>query len=312
MAAPPSLRRGATRVAVIGPGAVGGAVAGWLAARAGCVVELWARTPFDELVVESPTGTLRARPRIVTRPADATPPDVVLLATKTYDVDAAAAWLEAVGGHATIAVLQNGVEQVERLAPHVDPARVVPVVVDVPADRLGPGHVRARRRGGLTIPDVERGRALAALFEGTEVAVGLTHDIRTAAWRKLCFNVGGAVCALTDRPAGVVAREDVGALFRGLVAECVAVGRAEGAALEDGLPERMLEGQRRAAPETVNSLLADRRAGRRMEIDARNGVVVRRGRVHGIATPLNAMAVTLLEVASSPAVPPVVLPGAAR
>jgi 2-dehydropantoate 2-reductase len=36
-------------------------------------------------------------------------------------------------------------------------------------------------------------------------------------------------------------------------------------------------------------------AGRRMETDARNGVIVRLGEKHGIATPLNWMAVTVLE-----------------
>jgi 2-dehydropantoate 2-reductase len=45
----------------------------------------------------------------------------------------------------------------------------------------------------------------------------------------------------------------------------------------------------------VNSLLADRIAGRRMETDARNGVIVRLGEKHGIATPLNRMAVAVLE-----------------
>lgn len=300
------------RVAVIGPGAVGGTVAAWLATDPRHQVEVWARTPFDELQVETPVGPLRARLRVVTDPAHAVPPDWALLATKAYDVDAAAGWLTALGRGARIGVLQNGVEHVERLAAHVDAARVTPVVVDCPADRIAPGRVRQRRHATLVVPASTDGRALADLFAATRIGVTLADDFRTAAWRKLCFNVGGAVCALTDRPAGVTAREDVGELLRGLVAECVVVGRAEGAALEDGIPERTLEGHRRAAPDGVNSMLADRRAGRRMEIDARNGVVVRRGRAHGIATPLNAMAVTLLEVASSPGGPPVVLPAAAR
>jgi 2-dehydropantoate 2-reductase len=75
----------------------------------------------------------------------------------------------------------------------------------------------------------------------------------------------------------------------------VAVGRAEGAALSDTLGEEILSYYRGAAPDAVNSLLADRLAGRRMETDARNGAIVRKGEKHGIPTPLNRMAVTLLE-----------------
>jgi ketopantoate reductase len=44
-------------------------------------------------------------------------------------------------------------------------------------------------------------------------------------------------------------------------------------------------------------MLADRRAGRPMEIDARNGVIVRYGREHGIPTPMNALMVAMLEAA---------------
>jgi 2-dehydropantoate 2-reductase len=43
---------------------------------------------------------------------------------------------------------------------------------------------------------------------------------------------------------------------------------------------------------------ADRIAGRQMEIDARNGAVVRFGRKHGIATPVNQMIVALLDAAA--------------
>lgn len=300
------------RVAVLGPGAVGATIAAWLATDPRHEVELWARTPFDVLNVETPDGPLRPLLRMVTDPLAAIPPEWVLIATKTYDAEGAAVWLHALGDEARVAVLQNGVEHVERWAPHVEAERITPVVVDCPADRLAPGHVRQRRHATLLVPASADGRDLVDLFGGTPVAVSLTEDHRTAAWRKLCFNVGGAVCALTDRPAGVTARADVGELLRGLVAECVAVGRAEGAALEDGIPEHVFAGHRRAAPGSVNSLLADRRAGRRMEVDARNGVVVRRGRVHGIPTPLNAMAVTLLEVAASGDGPGVVLAAAAR
>jgi 2-dehydropantoate 2-reductase len=81
------------------------------------------------------------------------------------------------------------------------------------------------------------------------------------------------------------------------VAECVAVGRAEGADLADDLPQQVVAGYRAGPADGVNSLHADRLAGRPMEIDARNGVIVRKGAAHGIATPVNAMVVALLKAA---------------
>jgi 2-dehydropantoate 2-reductase len=79
-----------------------------------------------------------------------------------------------------------------------------------------------------------------------------------------------------------------------IVRECIAVGRAEGAMLADSVPEDVLAAYRRSAPDGINSLHADRLAGRPMEIDARNGVIVRLGKKHGIPTPSNSMAVALL------------------
>ena len=59
--------------------------------------------------------------------------------------------------------------------------------------------------------------------------------------------------------------------------------------------QQVLDGYRAQPPDSVNSMLADRMAGRLMEIDARNGVIVRKGEKHDIGTPLNRMAVALLK-----------------
>jgi 2-dehydropantoate 2-reductase len=87
----------------------------------------------------------------------------------------------------------------------------------------------------------------------------------------------------------------MGRIAMEMVAECVAVGRAEGAQLDDNLLEQVINIYRALPEDSVNSLLADRLAGRQMETDARNGAIVRKGEKHGIATPLNRMAVALLE-----------------
>jgi 2-dehydropantoate 2-reductase len=86
----------------------------------------------------------------------------------------------------------------------------------------------------------------------------------------------------------------VAELMRALIRECIAVGRADGAVLDDALADVLVEGYRRAPPDSINSLHADRLAGRPMEIAARNGAIVRKGIAHGIPTPLNQAIVTLL------------------
>jgi 2-dehydropantoate 2-reductase len=147
----------------------------------------------------------------------------------------------------------------------------------------------------MRLEDSAAGAAFAALFSGSKAQVELTSDFLSAAWRKLCINSAGVISALTLKPAGVLRDEAVGEVALGLIAECVAVGRAEGAALDDATGERILAGYRAGSPDSINSLLADRLANRATEIDARNGVIVRRGLKHNIPTPLNAMAVALFK-----------------
>ena len=284
-------------IAIVGPGAIGGILAAWLAQDPHNEVTVCARTAFDHLEVETPEGRIEASPRVLTDPAHATPVDWVLIATKAYDAEASARWLTGLRRADTpVVVLQNGVEHVERFAPYVARDSIVHAVIDCPAERSAPGRMRQRGPSWIVVPDSEQGRAFVELFAKTNFEVS-TGDFTTRAWGKLCINAPGAISAILLKPTGVIELEPIAELTRGIVRECLAVGRAEGAVLDDGIVERVVDGARRAPADSINSLLADRLAGRRMEIDARNGAVVRFGRKHGIPTPLNEMAATLLVAA---------------
>lgn len=273
------------RIAVIGAGAIGGTLAAWLAQTHD--VTVCARSPLTDLEVMREEGVIRATPLVLTDPAAATPVDWVLCTTKTYDCESAAAWLPGLmGPEARLAVIQNGVEQRERF-PQVSRDRTVPVIIDLPAERTAPGRLVQRRNGTIHVPDDANGVAFAALFAGTVIDAQTTSDFVTAAWRKLAINCSGIVSALTLRPAEVANDEGIAEVMRGLVRECIAVGRLEGADLPDKLADQVVKWTTLAHPQSVNSIQADRMAGRRTEVDARNLVIVRLGEKHGVATPLN-------------------------
>jgi 2-dehydropantoate 2-reductase len=287
-----------TRVAIVGPGAIGGTVAAWLAQSPELEILLCARTRFEALTLEAPGRTIEAELPVLTDPAAAREADWVLVCTKTYDSPGAAAWLARLAGPGTrVAILQNGVEHVERFEPFVPRARLLPAVVNIPAERTAPGRILQRLNGAIVVPAGADGDAFVRLFAYCPIAVSTTADFLTAAWEKLTLNCTGAVNALILKPNGIVHDPAVAGLMRALMEECIAVGRAEGARLSDDLPERVLEGCRRGPADSVNSMHADRLAGRPMEVDARNGIIVRRAARHGIPAPLNALMTTLLEAA---------------
>lgn len=283
------------KIAIVGPGAIGAVLAACLDRVTSEPIVLCARRPVEGLEVETSAGVISPRIEVVVDPAKAPPVDWVLVTTKAYDAAGAARWVGPLcsqGGYA--AILQNGVEHRERFAGVLPPDRIVPVVVDCPAERVSPVRIRQRDVLLMTVQDDPAGRAFARLFAGSEAVLKLTDDWKTAAWRKLCINAAGVVCGLTRKPNGVVRDEAMGEVVRQILREVIAVGRAEGAVLGDELVESVLAAARKASPDGVNSLLADRLAGRPTEIDARNGVIVRLGRKHGVPTPCNEMAVALI------------------
>ena len=285
---------GKSSIAVVGPGAIGCVVAAWLA-DGGHEVTVCARTPFADLVIETPDGPLGASPRVIADPAEAQPVDWVLVATKAYDVSSAAPWLTKLMGPATrVAVLQNGVTHLERFRSLVPVERIVPVVVNIPANRSAPGRVTQGAYGTLFAPAGANGEAFAALFTKSKITAGTDPDFVSRLWTKLCLNATGAIPTLTLTATGEAWSDGLERLVRAVAEETAAVARAEGATIPQSVIEQIVSSAQKARPGGVNSMHADRLAGHPMEIEERNGVVVARGKTHGIPTPVSEVIVELL------------------
>lgn len=289
-------------LAVLGVGAIGGAVAADLM-DLGHEIALCSRSPFDRLIVTRPDGVTRAETRSLTDPSEVESDfNWVLLATKAHQTAQAKPWLDVLCGSRTrVAVLQNGVDHIERVKPLVPRETViVPVVIQLPAEKVAPGVIEQSRSGMLFTPDSDAGRDFGALFEGGRIVVETSADFLSQSWWKLLSNAAiGGICALTLQPNRAVGESGARELALALMREIVEVGRAEGARLPDDAPEKVLRRILSAAPDHWSSISVDRREGRAMEWEVRNAVVSKRGRRHGIETPLNDAIVALLKLADS-------------
>ncbi|MEV0901722.1 2-dehydropantoate 2-reductase [Actinoplanes sp. NPDC049802] len=311
------------RVAVIGAGAVGTVVAA-AAVDAGHDVVVCARRRPPRLVVERADSVRELDVPVLVDPGEATEVDWVLLATKAQDAAGAAAWFgPLVGPDTTVVVLQNGVDHAERIGPLVPGGtRVLPALVYVAAESLGPGHVLHRMGARITVPAApgtagDTARAtfseepagpvaelsktdpadrFTALLDGSWLHVERVADFPTAAWRKLLTNVGAnPVTSLTMKRMSVIQHEPaVRELTRALLGEAIAVGRAAGAALSDADVEHTLEIYEGFAPDDGTSMLYDRLAGRATEHELITGAVVRLGERLGVPVPLNRAILALM------------------
>lgn len=286
------------RVAVVGLGSIGGVAAGCLAAAGRHDIVACARRPIERLTLDQPAGTAEIKLNVLTEPKDARPVDWVLLCTKTHQTASAAPWLAWLCTPSTrVAVLQNGIGHVARVAPLAHGATVLPVIVYYNGERLAPDRVRLRQGSAqdLAVADDEAGRAFVALLDGTPLRVLRSDDFATLIWRKLLINaVANPITTLTLQRQAVLRRPDVQELCHAILAEAVAVARAEGANLADDEPARAIATLFTFSGELGTSMYFDRLAGRRLEVEALTGAIVAAGTRYGIATPLNTALLTLL------------------
>jgi 2-dehydropantoate 2-reductase len=287
-------------IAVVGPGAVGTTVAAYLSA-AGRPVRICGRTPrshvelrpdgADPITVPGPVCT---DPSEITRPAG-----IVVLAVKATQNADAAHWLARLCDEDTIVVvLQNGVEQVEQVQPLCASSTVIPGIVWFSAETQPEGWVRLRTDARLALPTGPAATAFADCWRATGGIADCDPDFVTAAWRKLLVNAVAGLMVLTGRRSGMFRRDDLSELAKRYAAECLEVARAEGAYLGDDVADGTVEMFRQAPTDMGTSMLADREAHRPQEWDIRNGVIIRKARAHGIATPISDILVPLFAAAS--------------
>ncbi len=290
------------RVAIFGTGGAGGYF-GTKLALAGEDVTFIARGEHLRAIrgrglrLETPNEDLLIHPAQATAdPAQVGTVDAVLVGVKTWQLrEAAEAMRPMMGAETFVVPLQNGVEAAGQLAQVLGTERVLEGLCGTVSRLAGPGHILSLGETNFVKfgePDdrrSERAERLRSAFERAGVRAENPADIRAALWEKFIFVVPyGGVGALTRAPAGVV-RSLPGTrrlLERGMQ-EILAVARARRVALAEDVVLKtfgLLDG---LAPDSTTSLQRDIVAGRRSELDAWSGAVVRLGREAGVETPLH-------------------------
>jgi 2-dehydropantoate 2-reductase len=291
------------RLAIVGAGGAGGLFGGRLA-HSGCDVTFVARGAHlaamraQGLVIESRAhGELRLPSvKVTDDPATIGAVDLVILAVKLWDTEAAARAVKPIVGPGTAVLsLQNGVIKDDILRREFGEAAVIGGVAYVAARIARPGvieqtgplqRVIVGEYGGRRSARVE---ALAAALLKAGVQAEISDDIRRTLWEKYTFLVGLSGATATMRlPIGPI-RENAQtrSFLLDLMKETVAVGRALGVALPQDYAEQRLAFADSVAPDMTSSLHHDLERGNRLEVEWLSGGVVKLGRAAGVATPAN-------------------------
>jgi 2-dehydropantoate 2-reductase len=277
-------------VAVLGPGGVGGFLAGALA-RAGQEVIVVARKPTAELIASQGLevrsvrlGDFTAHPP--TAPKLERNVDALIVATKATTLDEALERIDAVPP--LIVPLLNGLDHMATLRERFSPERVAAGAIRIEADRLRPGLILQTSpflRVDLAADDPALHgdlRQLARTLESVCVPAELGASEAQILWSKLVrLNSLALTTSTYDLPVGVI-RAQHRATLEACMGEAAAVANADGARIDPARPMRELDD---AHAELGSSMQRDIAAGREPELDAIAGSVLRAAARHGLECP---------------------------
>ena len=291
------------RVAVLGAGAVGGYY-GAMLARGGHDVALVARGAHldairaEGLRVVGPGGEFTVRPAAVDDPAAIGPVDLTLFAVKTYDNPSALPLLAPLTGPASVVLtLQNGVESPGDAASVVGADRVLGGAAYIATALTAPGVIEQTGThhrvvlgevfGALGARSV-RAERIRDEFARAGVEAESVADARVPLWEKYIYLApfAGLTGAARSAIGPLWRRPETQDVLMRACGEVERVARAEGIGVAAGIGERIRQYVDALPPSTRSSLLIDLQQGKRIEVEALLGALVRRARRLGLDTPV--------------------------
>ena len=282
--------------AILGAGAIGGLMTTALGSLGDDVILIVRpEKPADHpptLSLERPAGTITALVKVEARLAE--PADVLWIATKTYQLEAALAAVETAPG--IVVPLLNGVDHIAILRGRFGDDRVVPATIGVEAERRAPGRFVQRSPVHLNVAASGEPvlKGTIAGLQGLGFVCQFIASEPTLLWSKLCF-IGplALVTSASGKNLGEIQADgEWKSKLESAIREACAVAAKEGAQVDYKMVAAAFAGY----PPTLRASMAkDLAAGRKLELDGIAGPVVRGGACHGVPTPITEDLIAVIE-----------------
>ncbi|MFW9793090.1 MAG: ketopantoate reductase family protein [Candidatus Thorarchaeota archaeon] len=301
------------KIVIVGSGAIGSLYGAFLSRIKDNEVILVGRNPHIAAIqskglrIDGVLGSHLFQLKATSHVCEVTEADLVIITTKTYDTSTAALSAKhLIDAGAYVLLIQNGLGTEELVATELNTTRVLRATTCMGALQDSPGVVHATGCGLTEIgsrysenyPLVEK---LTLMLKEVGFDVKSSENIEGVVWTKTLVNCGiNPVGALTGFTNGeVYENKALRGLVVQLVKEAVQVVEALGIELTTDDPVRYALGTAKATSDNINSMLQDLRAGKRTEIDAITGEVIRLARELDIDTPSSESVFALVKAIES-------------
>ncbi len=302
------------KITVVGPGALGCLIGGFLA-KAGEDVWFLDRRPerankleTQGIKIEGISGEHNIKAKATCEPKEIKASDLVIICVKSYNTEEATKNAKAiVGDNALVLTLQNGLGNIEAIAEIVGQEKVIGGVTSHGSTSLGDGHIRHAGKGETIIgrwyqPPMRKGikkwqiprrrlEEVAAVLRKANFETKVSDNIKEIIWSKLIINVGiNALTAITRlKNGGLLEYEWTRNIMRQAVLEATKVAKRRRISLIYSDPVKKVESVCSSTADNLSSMLQDILKSKRTEVDYINGAIVSEGENLEISTPVNSV-----------------------
>jgi 2-dehydropantoate 2-reductase len=293
----------------MGTGGLGGYYGG-IIAKAGFDVNFIARGENlkamrqSGLKVVSVQGEFLVQVKATSEPSQVGPVDLVLFCVKSYDTEVAAhSALPLVAEGGSVLTIQNGIDNQEKIRAIVGDVNVLPGAAFIASEVASPGVIRQSAGprnivfGEVSGKRTERAEQILEILSSAGITCELSDNIRKVLWEKFIWICGmaGANC-LTRLPMGEIVRSpETREMFRVIMGEVTKVAQTIGIPIQDNYVNQQMDFADRLEKKATSSMFRDLLAGKKLELQALHGTVVRLGNEYGVPTPANKMVYATLK-----------------
>ncbi|MGE8203692.1 ketopantoate reductase family protein [Heyndrickxia sp. NPDC080065] len=205
------------RILVVGAGAIGGYFGGRLLEKGEDVTFLVRSRRFQqltetELVIESPHGNMKLKPKLIMSGDEADPFDIILLSTKAYHLDGAIESIRPYMDEKTMILpLLNGIEHINQLILEFGEKQVIgglcfiETTLDIKGNVIQTSPAHNLVYGELNGEETDRMKVLQNVFSGTKANFQYSPNILQAMWDKYLFiSTLSGITTLTRAPIGPI------------------------------------------------------------------------------------------------------------
>ncbi|KPK42133.1 MAG: hypothetical protein AMJ78_03495 [Omnitrophica WOR_2 bacterium SM23_29] len=312
------------KITVVGPGALGCLVGGFLS-KSG--EDVWFLDKHPEranklsnngIKIEGISGEHNIKVKATCDPKEIGVSDLVIICVKSYDTEQATKNTKAlVSDNTLVLTLQNGLGNIEVISEIVGQEKVIGGTTSHGSTSLGDGHIRHAGRGETIIgrwyqPPARKGvrkwqiprrrlEEVASALRKANFETKVSDNIKEIIWSKLIINVG--INALTSiirlKNGAILEYEWTRNIMRQAVLEATKIAKRRRISLIYSDPVKKVESVCSSTADNLSSMLQDILRKRRTEIEYINGAIVSEGDNLEIPTPVNSILTDLVKAIES-------------